>query len=280
MAFCKTCGTQIPDGTNQCADCQAAQATPAPTPNFSENTSAFAPGSAPVGDPVSVPVGGGFDAGGVFGAAPENDGNSKKGFVILGILAVIIIAAVVAFVNIFGGGCKKPIKTAVKSINKVDVDKAFHAIIPKKYFKDFKEAVEDNTGDDYKDAVKDLEDEINDAIKDSKIKYKVKVDFKGKKKVSNSDLDDIQDMVDEFTDELDLDDLEVKSAYRVKVKLSTELKYKKESASAGFTFNIYVVKYKGCSGWYLAPYSDEKSMGDWVNLADDFDDLSYLKYFF
>ena len=43
--FCKTCGKQIPDGSTQCPECQAAaNPSPAPTPQFSS-----APQPAPTG---------------------------------------------------------------------------------------------------------------------------------------------------------------------------------------------------------------------------------------
>lgn len=266
MAFCKTCGTQIPDGMTQCASCAnpsgvnfSQQQTAAPfTPNDNGgNMGAYNPGAA---------------AGGDFNAsfAPENNGsNSKKGFIILGAAAVVLIALLVFLFNIFFGGYKKPIKNTVKGINKVDADKVIQAVIPKDQFKDFKEIVEDETGDSYKEAVRDIEDEINDTLKDTKLDYKVKIDFKGKKKVSSDTRDDIEDMANMVFEEMGLDEVEVKKAYRVKVKAEAEAEYKKESLSAGATFNIYVVKYKGCSGWYLAPYVDEDSFGGWLDLAKD-----------
>lgn len=275
MAFCKTCGAQIPDGTTQCASCAASsgapfgqQQTAAPfTPADNGNMGGYDP---------NVAAGGFNDS-----FAPQDNGgsSSKKGFIILGAAAVVLIALLVFVFNIFFGGYKKPIKNAVKGINKVDADKVIQAVIPKDQFKDFKEVVEDETGDSYKEAVKDLEDEINDTLKDTKLDYKVKVDFKGKKKVSGSTCDDIEEMASEAFEEMGLEEVEVKKAYRVKVKLEAEAEYEKESVSAGATFNIYVVKYKGCSGWYLAPYADEDSFGGWLDLAKDlggFGDLSDL----
>ena len=266
MAFCKTCGAQIPDGMTQCASCaaqndavsgqQQAAAPFSPSDNGG-NTGAYNPDAA---------VGGDFNASFV----PENNkSNSKKGFIVLGIAAVVLIALLIFLFNIFFDGYKKPIKNAVKGINKVDIDKVAHAVIPKKQFNDFKDIVEDETGDSYKEAVKDLEDEINDTLKDTKLDYKVKVDFKGKKKVSGGTCDDIEDMANMVFEEMGLDEVEVKKAYRVKVKLEAEAEYEKEEVSASATFNIYVVKYKGCSGWYLAPYADEDSFGGWLDLAKD-----------
>lgn len=279
MAFCKTCGAQIPDGMTQCASCAAPNGS-----TFNQQQTTAPNGVAFSQQQASAPFTPG-DNGGNMGAynhgaasggdlnasfIPENNGsNSKKGFIILGAAAVVLIALLVFLFNIFFGGYKKPIKNAVKGINKVDVDKVIQAVIPKDQFKDFKDIVEDETGDSYKEAVKDLEDEINDTLKDTKLDYKVKVDFKGKKKVSGSTRDDIEEMASEMFEEMGLDEVEVKKAYRVKVKLEAEAKYKKESASAGATFNIYVVKYKGCSGWYLAPYADKDSYGGWLDLAKD-----------
>lgn len=264
MAFCKTCGAQIPDGTTQCASCAAESGAP-----FGQQQAA-----APF-TPANNGNMGGYDPGAAAGGfndsfAPQNNGkSSKKGFIILGAAVVVLIALLVFLFNIFFIGYKKPIKNAVKGINKVDADKVIQAVIPKDQFKDFKEIVEDETGDSYKDAVKDLEDEINDTLKDTKLDYKVKVDFKGKKKVSGSTCDDIEEMACELFEDMGLDEVEVKKAYRVKVKLEAEAEYEKESVSAGATFNIYVVKYKGCSGWYLAPYADEDSFGGWLDLAKD-----------
>ena len=268
MAFCKTCGTQIPDGTNQCANCAASSGAPINQPNTfapanNGNMGGYAPG-APAG---------GFD---FSGNTEANGKSSKKGFIILGIAAVVLIALLVFLFNFIFLGYKKPIKNAVKGINKVDADKVAHAVIPKDQFKDFEEIVEDGTGDSYKDTVKDLEDEINDALKDTKLDYKIKVDFKGKKKVSGSTRDEIEEWACAIFEDMGLDEVEVKKAYRVKVKLEAEAEYEKESVSAGATFNIYVVKYKGCSGWYLAPYVDEDSLGGWLDLADDLDGYADL----
>lgn len=286
MAFCKNCGIQIPDGTSQCASCAAssgaAAGQPAATPFNPADTGNFAPGTAPSGgfNPGAAPMGesgsgasGGFGGFDVPGDMTADGKSSKKGFIILGAAAIVLIAVLVFLFNIFFGGYKKPIKDIVKGINKIDADKAIHAIIPKNQFNDFKDIMEDETDDDYKDYIKDLEKDIKDEIKDNKIKYKVKVDFKGKKKVKGSTLDDIEETASKYFEDLGLDEVEVKKAYRVKVKLEGELKYKKESASAGITYNIYVVKYKGCSGWYLAPYSDEDSMGGWMDLAEDLYDF-------
>lgn len=279
MAFCKTCGAQIPDGMTQCASCAAQndavsgqQQAAAPNNTVFNQQQAAAPfspsdngGNMGAYNPDTA-VGGDFNASFV----PENNkSNSKKGFIVLGIAAVVLIALLIFLFNIFFGGYKKPIKNAVKGINKVDIDKVAHAVIPKKQFNDFKDIVEDETGNSYKEAVKDLEDEINDTLKDTKLDYKVKVDFKGKKKVSGGTCDDIEDMANMVFEEMELDEVEVKKAYRVKVKLEAEAEYEKEEVSAGATFNIYVVKYKGCSGWYLAPYADEDSFGGWLDLAKD-----------
>lgn len=272
MAFCKTCGAQIPDGTTQCASCAASGGAP-----FSQQQAAAPFTPADNGGNM-----GGYDPGAAAGGfntsfAPQDNGSgSKKGFIILGAAAVVLIALLVFLFNIFFGGYKKPIKNAVKGINKVDADKVIQAIIPKDQFKDFKDIVEDETGDSYKDAVKELEEEINDTLKDTKLDYKVKVDFKGKKKVSGSTCDDIEEMASAMFEEMGLDEVEVKKAYRVKVKLEAEAEYEKESVSAGATFNIYVVKYKGCSGWYLAPYADEDSFGGWLDLAKDLGGLGDL----
>ncbi len=261
MAFCKTCGTQIPDGTNQCANCAAKNGTPAANP------APFSPADASgMGGFNPDAASGGFD---FSGGTSQNSGKSKKGFIILGIAAVILVAVLVFIFNFLFSGYKKPIKNVVKGVNKIDIDKAAHAIIPKNQFKDFEEMIEDQFDDSYKSWVKDTENDVKDEIKDNKLKYKVKVNFKGKKKVNGSTRDDIEEYVSEMFEEMGLDEVEVKKAYRVKVYIEAEAKYKKEKANAGTTINIYVVKYRGSSGWYIAPYFDEECLGEWADLMQD-----------
>ena len=247
MAFCKTCGAQIPDGTSQCANCAASDVNSAEP--VSEN---------------SVPAGN-FDTPDTT-TEPKSD---KKGLIIIAAaVAVIVIAGVILF-NLLFTGYKKPIKNVVKGINKIDGDKLFHAVIPKDQFDEFEEMIEDQYDEDYKDFVKEYEDTIKDEIKDNKIKHKVKIDFKGKKKVSGKTKKDIEEVASEVFEDMGLDEVEVKKAYRVKVELEASVKYKKEKMSASSTAYIYVVKYKGCSGWYIAPYADENTFGDWLDLTDD-----------
>ena len=245
MAFCKTCGAQIPDGTEMCANCSAS------------NTSA--------------PVSGGFTPMGGFDSSEmtADKKGSKKGIIIaVAAIAVLVIAGVFLF-NLIFAGYKKPIKNVVKGMNKIDADKIAHAIIPKDQFDEFEEIIEDETGDSYKEFIKEYEEEIEEIIKDNKIKHKVKVDFEGKKKVNNKTKKAIEETASALFEEYGLDEVEVKKAYRVKVELDASVKYKKEKMSAGTTINLYVVKYKGCSGWYLAPYADEDSLGGWLDLATD-----------
>jgi len=247
MAFCKTCGAQIPDGTLECANCAASNANAA----------------APVSDGFT-PVGG-FDSADMT----ADKKGSKKGIIIAVAAIVVLVIAGVFLFNLLFAGYKKPLNNAVKGINKIDADKIAHAIIPKDQFDDFKEIIEDENDEDYKDFIKDAEDEIKDVIKDNKIKHKVKIDFKGKKKVSGKTKDAIEESASAFFKDLGLDEVEVKKAYRVKVELEASVKYKKEKVSASSTAEIYVVKYKGCSGWYIAPYVDMDSFGDWGDLSED-----------
>lgn len=247
MAFCKTCGAQIPDGTTECANCAASNANAA----------------APVSDGFA-PVGG-FDSADMT----ADKKGSKKGIIIAVAAIVVLVIAGVFLFNLLFAGYKKPLNNAVKGINKIDADKILHAVIPKDQFDEFEEMIEDETNDSYKDFVKDIEDTIKDEIKDNKIKHKVKIDFKGKKKVSSKTKKAIEATASELFEDMGLDEVEVKTAYRVKVELEASVKYKKEKVSASSTAEIYVVKYKGCSGWYIAPYVDMDSFGDWGDLADD-----------
>lgn len=245
MAFCKTCGAEVPEGTMLCANCAASNA--------------------------ASPVSGGFTPVGGFDSSDMTADNkgSKKGIIIaVAVIAVLVIAGVFLF-NLLFAGYKKPIKNVAKGINKIDADKLFHAVIPKDQFDEFEEMIEDEYDDSYKDFVKEYEEEIEDIIKDNKIKHKVKIDFKGKKKVSGKTKDAIEETASALFEDMGLDEVEVKKAYRVKVELDASVKYKKEKMSVGSTAYIYVVKYKGCSGWYLAPYADEDSLGDWSTLATE-----------
>ncbi|MBR3760016.1 MAG: zinc ribbon domain-containing protein [Ruminococcus sp.] len=247
MAFCKTCGAQIPDGMNQCANCTSSEAN-----NSEPVTGSF------------TPIGG-LDS-------PEMTADkkgSKKTLIIAAAAVIVLVAAGIFLFNLLFAGYKKPIKNVVKGINKIDVDKIAHAVIPKDQFDDFEEMIEDDYNEDYKDYIKDSEDEIKDVIKDNKIDHKVKVDFKNKKKVSNKTKKAIEEAATEFFEDMGLDEVEVKKAYRVKVELEGKIKYKKEKMSASTTLHIYVVKYKGSSGWYIAPYFDKDSLGDWSGLATD-----------
>ncbi len=247
MAFCKTCGAQIPDGMNQCANCSASE-----TNNAAPVTGGF------------TPIGG-FDS-------PDMTADkkgSKKSIIIAVAAVIVLVAAGIFLFNLLFAGHKKPIKNVVKGINKIDADKIAHAIIPKDQFDDFEEMIEDDYDEDYKDFIKDTEDEIKDVIKDNKIDHKVKVNFKGKKKVNNKTKKAIEEAASAFFEDMGLDEVEVKKAYRVKVELEGKIKYKKEKMSASTTFHIYVVKYEDSSGWYIAPYFDEDSLGDWSGLATD-----------
>ncbi|MBQ4534971.1 MAG: hypothetical protein IJA18_07195 [Ruminococcus sp.] len=245
MAFCKTCGAEVPEGTTLCANCAASNAA-----------SSVSGGFTPIG---------GLDS---SDTTADNKGSKKNIIIAVAAIAVLLIVGVFLF-NLLFAGYKKPIKNVAKGINKIDTDKIAHAIIPKDQFDDFKEIIEDENDKDYKDFIKDSEEEIKDIIKDNKIKHKVKIDFKNKKKVSGKTKDAIEETASAFFEDMGLDEVEVKKAYRVKVELDASVKYKKEKMSIGSTAYIYVVKYKGSSGWYLAPYADEDSLGDWSTLATE-----------
>lgn len=245
MAFCKTCGAEVPEGTTLCANCAASNAASSVSGGFT---------------PID-----GIDS---SDTTADNKGSKKNIIIVVAAIAVLVIVGVFLF-NLLFAGYKKPIKNVAKGINKIDADKIAHAIIPKDQFDDFKEIIEDENDKDYKDFIKDSEEEIEEIIKDNKIKYKVKVDFKNKKKVSGKTKDAIEEAASAFFEDMGLDEVEVKKAYRVKVELDASVKYKKEKMSVSSTAYIYVVKYKGSSGWYLAPYADEDSLGDWSTLATE-----------
>lgn len=205
MAFCRFCGTEIPDG-NICDSCKAAQLV-------SET------------DPVS-----------------GSNGNNKKGLAVMGAAVVVVVILIVAIISsVAGGGYKEPINDMIKGFNKADSEKLLESFYPEDYLEKLAENLDDEDIDELYDTADELIEKSKKSIeKEYGKNIKVSFDFKSKKKITNEKkIDYYEDWYDTYLSM----DAEVVKAYKVKGTL--EVKGKKDKSSASVEFVVVKIKGEG-----------------------------------
>ena len=156
----------------------------------------------------------------LFSAPPaeEPKKNKKTGLfmIIGGVAACLVIALVVVLVLVLGGGYKQPVNKLVSLVNSksMDVNAYMACVAPSFVPETYKEALTLIKGGDAKseldDAIKDAFDDAFDSLEDEFGKdWKVSVEWKKNKKLSDKDIEDLQGNYDSLTKMLskaDLDD--------------------------------------------------------------------------
>lgn len=124
--------------------------------------------------------------------------------------AVAVVVIILLFSSLGGGSYKKPIKSAVKCLNKQETDLDTYAdlVLPKfgmDAYKDIMKVIKDTEyGEDALDNLSDnLEDEFDDLEDTYGKRYKVSYKIDDKDKLDKDDLEDIEDSYKDFRDYLD-----------------------------------------------------------------------------
>ena len=236
----------------------------------------------------------------LFSAPPVEEPKKKKSpfpLILAGVAACfVIVIAVVLVLVLGGGGYKKPVNKLVSLVNSqsTDVNAYMGCVTPSFVPETYKEAIGLLKGGDAKDELNDTINDVFDAAYDS-IKdefgkdWKVSVEYKKNKKLSEKDLEKIQKnydslfkaldslkiddedfwerIADEIDDEYDteidpekaakaaenllakIEKFKVTDGYEVKVKISIEGKSKKEAE----TIEANIIKANG--KWFIDPLS-------------------------
>lgn len=336
--FCNNCGAPLGD-VEPVADNNAPADNNTPAGNNDQSASPFPMpvmnGSSDNSQPMGMPqnnMGGNMNGNMGGGPAPQQPGmnplfsappveqpkkkNTGLFLIIGGVAACLVIAVIVVLVLVLGGGgYKKPINKLVGLVNSqsTDVNAYMNCISPSFVSETYKEALGLIKGGDAKseltDAINDAADEAWDGIKDEFGKdWKVSVEYKKNKKLSDKDLEKLQknydslaktldkmklddedtweDIADWLDDEYDtelntakaakmgenllkkLDNFKITDGYEVKVKVNIEGKDKKESE----TMEANVIKANG--QWFIDPLSFSEggvSASSLMYMLDDID---------
>ncbi|MBR6257161.1 MAG: zinc ribbon domain-containing protein [Lachnospiraceae bacterium] len=334
--FCNSCGSPLGDvepvadnnapaaNSNVPAGNNDQSANPFPAPIFNgapDNSQANGMPQGNMGGNMNNNMGGPAPQPGMnplFSAPPIEEPKKKKSplpLIFAGVAACFVIVIAVVLVLVLGGGYKKPINKLVSLVNSksTDVNAYMNCISPSFVSETYKEALGLIKGGDAKseltDAINDTADDAWDSLKDEFGKdWKVSVEFKKNKKMSDKDLEKLQknydslaktlegldlddedtweDIADWLDDEYDtelntakaakmgenllkkLDNFKITEGYEVKVKVNIEGKDKKESE----TMEANVIKANG--QWFIDPLSFSEggvSASSLMYMLDDID---------
>lgn len=186
-------------------------------------------------------------------------GGFKKGLMIIGVSAVLVVILAVIIMIVSGiNAYKKPIKTLVKGINKADTEMLMESV----YNEDtvtVKRVNTKNDGTAWKDYLKQSDKNLESKLKDMGLKD-ADCEIIAKEKLSGSNLKKIEEFYE------DKYEAEVKKAYRVEVNFTFKINGGGNETPSGW---ICVVKLKG-EGWKFCPEYSEKHF-DFVDTALNFE---------
>lgn len=160
MAFCKFCGSEIPEGAScNCAESQAQAAAPAAEASASSN---------------------------------------KTGLIVVGAALVIALILIISIISsIAGGGYKKPINEFEKALNKCDGERLAECMMTKDMLKEAEDEDFDELDEMLEMLVEFAEEEYGDDVKFTiKVDDKEKLDKDDLKDIEES----YEDMYDEKID--------------------------------------------------------------------------------
>lgn len=198
--FCENCGAEMNDNDTVCQYC---------TPTAEET---------PINNVEST-----VENSNTTNTANTKSGNGKNIAIVGGIVAAIIVIAIIIF-SIFGNGYKKPIDNYFKGMEKGNAETYLKA------FPEFMD-MDKNIDEDYMEEMLDnLEDEYGEKIK---VSYKITK----KEKIKKDDLENVAKYIDEKYDE----DVKVSAGYEVKVKATIKGKDDEDTDSQ----KMYVYKIDG-----------------------------------
>ena len=326
--FCNNCGTLLGDavvennsaaGNNSAAPDQSS--TPFPGPIFSGTPNNTQPQGMPQPGFNTNNMGGAAPQPAMnplFSAPPVEEPKKKKSpmpFILIGVAVCFVVVIAAILVLLLGGGYKKPINKLVSLVNaqSTDVNAYMSCVTPPFVPETYKEALglikNGDAKDELNDAINEVFEEAWDGIKEEYGKdWKVSIEFKKNKKLSDKDIDKLQksyddlsktldkmnlddedtweDIADYLDDEYDtelkpekavklgenllkkLDNFKITEGYEVKVKVSIEGKSNKDST----TMSANVIKAGG--QWFIDPLSFSEggiSAASLLNQVDDFD---------
>ena len=175
----------------------------------------------------------------------------RRGLILVCALAMCLVLFIVVVGNIAGNGYKRPLKNAVRGLNKERAELVINSFYPRGYVEELRDDAED--GDrEWSDVTDDMDSLITDVKEVCEDEYfgddlKVSAKIVKKKPATAKDLRKLKKEFEKY-------DAVVKKAYRLKVKLTVKGDDEKEQIH----FYRYSVKLKG-GRWVL--YADDKTKG-------------------
>ncbi|HRR77262.1 MAG TPA: hypothetical protein P5191_10690 [Ruminococcus sp.] len=259
MAFCKFCGSEIPEG-GVCS-CPAAQAE-AQGQNAAAQVNDFAQDNNVYGQ-------GGANQNNNFNPNELVDKAKKNPAILIGAAAALLVL-IILLVFICGNmGAKGAAKKYAKALSKKGKGKTYYSLtLPKDKIKDLKD------DDKWDDMVDDYNDHMSDTLDDYKIKVK---SVKKGKKLSKKALKGAEAVWESYG----ADDPTAKKGYEFKIKI--QAKDKDDDDKETNTEKVCVVKFKG-EGWKVIPMEAEslENKGDKDKKSSsssyDFDDYDLDDY--
>ena len=214
--YCSNCGNPMPDGTQYCPMCGAAQeAAPQAQGYYPDYSNPAYPNYA--GGPV---------------AAPVQKKSSVAKYAVIGVVAVVVTILVATLCSaLFGSGKEAALKAFCKAIEKGDGEAVIEAMYP-----------DDATGvSSVKSYASSFIDELIDEYGDDlDVSYEVRKD-------AELDRDALEDFGDYLENTYNLDADELSKAYLMEVKLTISGEDGKDSDKS------WLVSYKYDGNWYIDP---------------------------
>ena len=183
----------------------------------------------------------------------------KRGLILVGALAMGLVLFIAIIGNIAGNGYKRPVRNAVRGLNKERAELVINSFYPRGYVEELRDNAEDGDREwsDVTDDMDSLITDVKEVCEDEYFGDDLKVSAKIVKK-KPATAKDLRKLKKEFEDY----DAVVKKAYRLKVKLTV----KGDDEKAQIHFYIYSVKLKG-GRWVL--YADDKTKGTIADKTED-----------
>ncbi|MBR5164258.1 MAG: hypothetical protein IKW87_01720 [Ruminococcus sp.] len=183
----------------------------------------------------------------------------RRGLILVCALAMCLVLFIVVVGNIAGNGYKRPLKNAVRGLNKERAELVINSFYPRGYVEELRDDAEDGDSEwsDVTDDMDSLIANVKEVCEDEYFGDDLKVSAKIVKK-KPATAKDIRTLKKEF----EKYDAVVKKAYRLKVKLTVKGDDEKEQVH----FYIYSVKVKG-GRWVL--YADDKTKGTIADKTKD-----------